>query len=121
LAILLATAPCCVRAAEMDNFQLRNAADLVGLCLADPAEPLGNAALNFCQGFVTATFRVLMDVQAALPAPLICLPVPSPNRSDAIAAFSLWAKSASARMASPAEDALLAFLTAQYPCPKPGQ
>ncbi len=112
--------PAMARAAVVeDNFELRRASDLVSLCTADAAEPLGTPALNFCQGFVTGSFRVLFDMQAAIPNPVICMPVPSPARNDAITAFSLWAKAASARLASPPEDALFAFLMAQYPCPKP--
>ena len=104
-----------------DNFQMRTTADLVALCTADPAEPMGTAALNFCHGFGTGSFRVLAAVQTARKAASFCMPVPAPSRTDTIAAFSTWAKANPARMASPAEDSVFGFLVAQYPCPKPSK
>ena len=101
-----------------DNFQLRTTADLVALCTADPAEPMGTAALNFCQGFGVGTYRVLLDVQIAKKRADFCMPVPGPTRNDTIAAFSAWANGNPARLASPAEDSVYSFLMAQYPCPK---
>ena len=101
-----------------DNFLLRNTADLVALCTADPAEPMGTAALNFCHGFGVGAYRVLLDVQVAKKRADFCMPVPGPTRNDTITAFSTWANGNSARLASPAEDSVFSFLVAQYPCPK---
>jgi hypothetical protein len=106
---------------SVENFQLRNTADLVALCTADLEGPMGGPALNFCHGFITGSFRVLNDMQAATRTPSFCVPVPAPSRNDVVAALSIWAKSNPARMASPAEDGVLDFLKAQYPCPKQGR
>jgi hypothetical protein len=101
-----------------DNFLMRSTADLVALCTADPAEPMGTAAVNFCHGFSTGSYRVLMDVQTARKLPMFCMPSPGPTRTESIAAFSTWANASPARLSSPAEDSILGFLVAQYPCPK---
>jgi hypothetical protein len=98
------------------DFAVHTAADLARLCTADPREPYGTAALNFCQGFTTGAFRVLYDMQTAMGHATVCLPVPNPTRSEVTAAFGAWVLADPARRASPAEDALLAFLSSQYPC-----
>jgi len=115
----LFVAPGLARAAVTeDNFDLKTTADLVALCTADPAEPMGTAALNFCHGFGVGSYRVLMDVQTARKLPSFCMPVPAPTRTDTITAFSAWAKANPARLSSPPEDSVFGFLVAQYPCPK---
>lgn len=117
-AALLAMPHMAAAAVVEDNFQLRNTADMVALCTADPAEPMGTAALNFCHGFGLGSYRVLAAMQAGSKRTAFCLPIPNPTRNDAIAAFSAWAKASPARLSSPVEDSIMAFLMAQYPCPK---
>jgi hypothetical protein len=115
LAALAMTSPAGAAVTE-ESFAVRSAADLAALCTASPTEPYGTAALNFCQGFSTGAFRVLYDIGLAKGHALFCLPVPNPTRSEVATAFSAWVGSNPARMASPAEDALLRFLTSQYTC-----
>ncbi len=115
LATLTLAAPAWA-AVTAENFALHSAADLAALCSASPTEPYGTPALNFCQGFTTGVFRVLYDTGLASGHALFCLPVPNPTRSDVTAAFSAWVDANPARIASPAEDALLQFLTSQYAC-----
>ena len=43
------------------TFQLATTADLVDLCTAAPSDPMGTAALNFCQGFAVGVYRVLEE------------------------------------------------------------
>jgi len=102
-----------------DSFALHRAADLAALCSAAPEEAFGTAAPNFCHGFLTGAFRVLYDIGLAQGHQLFCLPVPSPSRTTLATAFSAWVLADPARMASPAEDALLRFLITQYPCEGP--
>ncbi len=103
-------------AVTVDNFALHTAADLAALCTANPTEPLGTAAQNFCQGFSTGVFRVLYDIGLSTGHSLFCLPLPNPTRTEVVTAFSAWVAIDPARMASPAEDALFRFLTTQYSC-----
>ena len=103
-------------AVSEDSFALHRAADLAALCSAAPEEPFGTPAQNFCHGFITGVFRVLYDIGLAKGHQLFCLPVPSPARATLATAFSAWVLADPARKDSPAEDALLRFLTTQYPC-----
>jgi hypothetical protein len=114
---LVVIAPATGRSAVTEaNFQLRNTGDLVALCSATPSEPMGTAALNFCEGFGVGVVRVLQEEDAAEPThrPMFCLP--GLSRDQAVAAFVQWANSDPARLAMPATDGIAAYLAAQYPC-----
>ena len=100
------------------NFLLRNTGDLVALCSATSADPMGTAALNFCHGFGVGVTRVLQEDDAAAPSrrPMFCLPSSGLTRNQAVAEFLRWANADPSRMAMPATDGVAAFLAAQYPC-----
>lgn len=102
-----------------DNFQLRNAGDLVAVCAVDPGDPLMTAAANFCQGFLLGVYRTLADEQAAMRARLFCIPGAAPMRSEAIARFVEWAKSRPDLLQAKPEDAILAYLRERFPCAPP--
>jgi hypothetical protein len=105
-------------AVTADDFLLRNTGDLVALCSADKSDPLYTAASNFCHGFAVGVYRVLAEEDAAYPAlRFFCMPAAAPTRSQALAAFILWAKSNAADMAEPPEDGIVVFLSEEYPCP----
>jgi Rap1a immunity proteins len=105
-------------AVSADNFLLRDTGDLVTLCSADRSDPLYTAASNFCHGFAVGVYRVLAEEDGADPAlRLFCLPDPEPTRTQALAAFILWAKSNAPDMTKPATDGIALFLSEQYPCP----
>jgi hypothetical protein len=53
---LMVLAPSAAFAVTEADFAAKTAGDLVNLCAADPKEPMGTAALNFCHGF-RARFR----------------------------------------------------------------
>lgn len=101
------------------NFLLHSTADLTALCAAGPADPMATAAVNFCDGFAIGVVRALEKVDAAEPRGrgLFCLPAERPSRSSAIAEFVRWANADPARLRTPAEDGLAAFLAATFPCP----
>lgn len=115
-AILPQHAPAAVSA---DNFLLHNTADLATLCSASASDPMGNAAVNFCHGFVVGVELVLREVDAAEAPrrPMFCLPAAPPTRSAAIAEFVQWANADPSRGHLPATDGVASFLSAQFPCP----
>ncbi len=108
------------RAAVTENsFLLHSTGDLVDLCSAPQSDPLYTAATNFCHGFVLGVFQVLQEEDMARRSRhLFCLPNPPPPRNEAIANFVQWAKADPSHLAQPPADAVAAFLTQQYPCPR---
>lgn len=99
------------------NFLINNTADLVALCAADPNEPLGTAALNFCHGFIVGGVQMHQIHQAANTRHrLFCLPDPPPSRDQAVADYVNWAKADPKRMSMKAFDSMFAYLGGRYPC-----
>jgi Rap1a immunity proteins len=121
LALCAIAAPGAARAAVTeDTFQLRNTGDLIELCAAAQTDPLYTPAVNFCHGFAVGAFRVLNEVNAARPGlRLFCMTEHPPSRSEAIAAFVTWAKSAPDQADKQAEDSIAAYIELTYPCPHP--
>jgi len=106
------------RAATEANFSANTTGDLVALCTATPDNPIGTAAINFCEGFAQGAVLVEMQNQAAFRGPkLFCMPNPPPSRSQALNDFVNWARSASDRLAQSSTDGLFRFLSERYPCP----
>ena len=106
------------RAATEANFGANTTGDLVELCTATPDNPIGTAAINFCEGFAQGAVLVEMQNQAAFRGPkLFCMPNPPPSRNQALNDFVNWAGSAPDRLAQSSTDGLFRFLSERYPCP----
>ena len=104
-------------AVSEDNFLMKTTGDLVALCAADPSEPMGTAAANFCHGFAVGVYRVLSEQQAALKTGrLYCPPAMPPSRNEAIAQFVAWAKTSPTAASMSPTDGIAAFLSEKYPC-----
>jgi hypothetical protein len=114
--VLLASAAS--RAATEANFGANTSGDLVELCTATPDNPIGTAAINFCEGFAQGAVLVEMQNQAAFRGPkLFCMPNPPPSRNQALNDFVNWARSSPDRLAQSSTDGLFRFLSERYPCP----
>src|SRR5499433_1430340 len=106
------------RAAVEANFGANTTGDLVELCTATPGNPIGTAAINFCEGFAQGAVLVEMQNQAAFRGPkLFCMPNPPPSRNQALSEFVNWARSSPDRLAQSSADRLFRFLSERYPCP----
>ena len=106
------------RAATEANFSANTTGDLVALCTATPDNPIGTAAINFCEGFAQGAVLVEMQNQAAFRgAKLFCMPNPPPSRNQALNDFVNWARSSPDRLAQSSTDGLFRFLSERYPCP----
>lgn len=120
VAVLAALSPGPARAAlSEDDFFIKHAQDLVGLCDADPADPLYSSAIHFCHGFASGAWQ-FHEAQAAWPdgVRIVCVPEPPPTRNEAIAGFLVWSAAHPQHMAEPAVDALFRYLHDQWPCSK---
>jgi len=107
--------PACAAVTE-DTFQIRSTGDLVDLCATSPSDPMGTAALNFCQGFGVGVYRVLEEINRDRKTPMFCMPNPMPTRNEALASFVQWAKANPGQLGTPPQDGIAAFLASQYPC-----
>ena len=106
------------RAATEANFGANTTGDLVELCTATPDNPIGTAAINFCEGFAQGAVLVEMQNQAAFRGPkLFCMPNPPPSRIQALNDFVNWARSSPDRLTQSSTDGLFRFLSERYPCP----
>jgi len=115
LALLI---PCAAQAAMEANFDARTTADLVELCTAAPDNPIGAAAVNFCEGFAQGAVLVEMQNMAGFRgSKLFCMPKPPPSRNQALSEFVNWVRAAPDRMAASSTDGLFRFLSERYPCP----
>jgi len=119
-AALFALAPCVTYAAVTESdFGAKTTSDLVDLCSADPKEPMGTAALNFCHGFAQGAVSVEMEEAAATKrAKLFCFPTPAPTRTATIAEFVTWARANPSHLSERAADGLFGFLRERFPCGK---
>ena len=118
LAPALLAPPAAFAVSETD-FAAKTTGDLVNLCSADPKEPMGSAALNFCHGYAQGAVSVQMEMQAASKRPkLFCFPDPAPTRTQSLAEFVTWAKADPSRLTQSAADGLMSFLHERFACGK---
>jgi hypothetical protein len=116
--LVAALAPALASAAvTKDDFYIKNAQDLVDLCKTPEEDPLNDAAVHFCHGFVAGAWQYH---QAQADGPdgirLVCLPDPPPTRDQAVAAFIAWSAANTQYMGEPAVEALFRYLIGKYPC-----
>ncbi len=98
------------------KYQVRDTADLVAVCEANPRAPDVNTSLAFCHGFLTGSVHFY---HAGVPesSRFACAPDPAPSRSEVMDAFVKWAKARSQYMSQPAVETLFRYLAETYPCP----
>jgi hypothetical protein len=100
-----------------DNFLLRSTPDLIALCAASPSDPVYNAAVNFCQGFLVGVFRVLNEEDTARARrQLFCITQPAPTRNETTARFVQWANASAGNLPQQPADSFALFLSQQFPC-----
>jgi len=116
VALVIAAAP--AAAVTRDQFVVRTSGDLVTLCSAREGEPLYEAAIGFCHGFMVGAYRYHEATLGAGAGPkLFCMPEPAPTRAQAIGRWLDWVKADPARLAQPAVESPFRFLAEAYPCP----
>lgn len=101
-----------------DNFLLRNTADLVSLCNAQPNDPNRIAAIHFCQGFILG-IRHYDDIsQATLQGNFYCHKERS-TRNEVVALFIKYHLDNPQYQSESAIDGVIRAAMAIWPCPKP--
>jgi hypothetical protein len=104
-------------AASNDQYQVRNAADLVAVCDTQPSAPDYATAVAFCHGWGAGAAAYHRAITAK-GAEFVCTPEPAPKRSKVAADFVAWVKASPERGKEAAVDALFRYLGETYPCKK---
>jgi hypothetical protein len=94
-----------VGAADLDDFQLQSAQDLVDLCSAQPGNPLYAEARQFCYGFFSGVYFFHDALATGTDLGRIVCPEEQVTRDDAVDMFITWASNHPEELASdqPAE------------------
>jgi Rap1a immunity proteins len=104
-------------AVEPDAYRIRNTADLVRVCSAQPSEPDQATAIAFCHGVLAGAYGYYV---ASTPVAdrFVCPPDPVPTRSKVANDFVAWAKARPQLMEQGAIDTLFRFAAETFPCTK---
>ena len=92
---------------------IRTAGDLAAACTIKPASRTDFAQLNFCNGFAQG---VLQTNHQNPSEPKVCIPNPSPKRSETMIAFASWVRADVSRKGDLASVAFLQFMAGRFPC-----
>jgi hypothetical protein len=104
-------------AVQPDAYRIRNTADLVRVCSAQPSEPDQATAIAFCHGVLAGAYAYYL---ASTPTAdrFVCAPDPAPTRSKVAMDFVAWAKARPQLMEQGAIDTLFRFAAEKFPCGK---
>jgi hypothetical protein len=117
LFIIMLTLTTSANAVEPDAYRIRNTADLVRVCSAQPSEADQATAIAFCHGVLAGAYGYY--VASTSPADrFICPPDPVPTRSKVAIDFVAWAKARPQLMQQDAIDTLFRFAAETFPCGK---
>ena len=95
------------------SINIRTAGDLADACTTRPADRVSFARLNFRNGFAQGVLQ--MDRQSP-SGTKICLPDPSPKRSQTMREFAGWVRADVSRKDEVASVAFLRFMAGRFPC-----
>ena len=95
------------------NVNIRTAGDLADACTVTPNSRTSFARLNFCNGFAQG----VLQTQGQNPSGAkICVPSPSPKRSETMKEFASWVRADASRRDDVASVAFLRFMAGRFPC-----
>ena len=104
-------------AVEEADFVLDTTGDLLDLCMAPETDPLHQAAVHFCIGFLVGAYHYHEAENAGSAGNLlVCLPDPPPPRVKVVSRFVDWAKQHPRYMNEEPVDTWFRFLIETYPC-----
>jgi Rap1a immunity proteins len=119
LMLVVLIVPLSALAATPDQFRVRSTADLVEICSTPANDPMYAAAISFCHGFAVGAYQYyLASVSGPEGKPFVCLPDPSPSRTEGVQMFVAWARQNPQYMDEPAVETLFRWLATTWPCRK---
>lgn len=95
------------------SINIRLAGDLAEACTVTRTSKTNFARLNFCNGFAQG---ILQTNGQSLNGTKICLPSPSPKRSETMKEFASWVRADISRKDDLASVAFLRFMAGRFPC-----
>jgi hypothetical protein len=96
------------------NLNVRTAGDLDDACTVSPTNQTSFARLNFCNGFAQG----IIQTNSQNPnGAKICIPNPSPKRSETMREFAGWVRADASRKDELASVAFLRFMAGRFSCP----
>ena len=96
------------------NLNIRTAGDLADACTVSPTNQASFARLNFCNGFAQG----IIQTNSQNPnGTKICIPNPSPKRSETMKEFADWVRADATRKDEVASVAFLRFMAGRFSCP----
>jgi hypothetical protein len=95
------------------SLNIRTARELADACTVSPASQASFARLNFCNGFAQG---VLQTDRQNPGGTKICIPNPSPKRTETMREFAGWVRADASRGAELASLAFLRFMAGRFPC-----
>jgi hypothetical protein len=96
------------------NLNIRTAGDLADACTVSPTSQTSFARLNFCNGFAQGIIQTNTQNPSGTK---ICIPNPSPKRSETMQEFAGWVRADASRKDELASVAFLRFMAGRFPCP----
>lgn len=104
-------------ATEPLNFKVDNSRDLVVLCTTPEDDPLHEAAVHFCHGYLVGAYHYHLSATAGPGRkPMTCMSDPAPSRNQAITEFIAWVVDNPQYMEEEAVDTMLRWLIIRFPC-----
>ena len=115
LICMLALASTLAQAAPSEQYRIRTAAELAGICGTPASDADAATATAFCHGVLAGAYGYFV---AATPAEdrFLCLPNPGPTRAQVAKGFVDWMKANPGRANDGAIDALFRYGAETYPC-----
>ena len=102
------------QAQRATNIQARTAGELAELCAANPKDPLGDAKINFCQGYAQGVLST--EIRHSEGKKVFCFPSPAPTRAATMAQFVEWVRALPDHKSLPAVEGFFQFLNERFPC-----
>jgi hypothetical protein len=95
------------------SINIRTAGDLADACTVRPTNQGTLARLNFCNGFAQGILQTNGQNESGTK---ICIPSPSPKRSETMKQFASWVRADPSRKDEVASVAFLRFMAGQFRC-----
>ena len=104
-------------AVTSENFQVKNAQDLVDLCGVERSDPVASQAIHFCEGYLTGVYHYHQGLVAGRRLqPVFCPTGTLPTRDEAVQMFVTWGHSHPQFMTEPAIDTIFRWASETWPC-----
>lgn len=106
-----------VGAVSEKDFEAKTTEQILNLCTAAPGDPLYQAAVNFCHGYLVGAYHYYAAQHSGPDAPkFVCLPNPPPSRSSNIAMFIEWVKARPQYWEEAPVETEFRYLMEKWPC-----